>query len=168
VKTEAPVNISVKRLKFRLSGSARKSQKRFQDTQMLKFLAVFVRIEPFQRSNERSEWGDHPALFFPVGVCMAGHRDCVGIAQSCLQLRGYKVRNATFCAIHIQNASFYQDRLGTNIGETQRKSGVSHSCYFVTPAGHDQLRCETTPFLYHILSCGTQPFTETGLGQSCK
>jgi hypothetical protein len=54
------VNISVKRLKFRLSGSARKSQKRFGDTPMFKFLAVFVRIEPFRRSNERSEWGDHP------------------------------------------------------------------------------------------------------------
>eukprot|EP01046_Picozoa_sp_COSAG06_P007576 COSAG06_NODE_371_length_16707_cov_57.805576_20_plen_107_part_00 len=56
----APVNISVKRLKLRLSGSARKSQKRFRDTPMFKFLAVFVRIEPFQRSNERSERGDHP------------------------------------------------------------------------------------------------------------
>jgi hypothetical protein len=56
----APVNISVKRLKFRLPGSARKSQKRFRDTPRFKFLAVFVRVEPFQRSNERSEWGDHP------------------------------------------------------------------------------------------------------------
>jgi hypothetical protein len=56
----APVNIRVKRLKFRLSGSARKSQKRFRDTPMFKFLAVFVRIEPSQRSNERSERGDHP------------------------------------------------------------------------------------------------------------
>jgi hypothetical protein len=26
---------------------------------MFKFPAVFVRIQPFQRSNERSEWGDH-------------------------------------------------------------------------------------------------------------
>jgi hypothetical protein len=53
VGVPAPVNISVKR-------SARKSQKRFRDTPMFKFLAVFVRIEPFQRSNERSEWGDNP------------------------------------------------------------------------------------------------------------
>eukprot|EP01046_Picozoa_sp_COSAG06_P071940 COSAG06_NODE_20811_length_780_cov_1.126285_1_plen_58_part_10 len=30
-----------------------------------------------------------------------------------------KVRNATFCAIYAENASFYQDRLGTNIGKTQ-------------------------------------------------
>ena len=33
-------------------------------------------------------------------------------------------KNATFCAIYIQNASFYQDRLGTNIGKTPKKSGV--------------------------------------------
>jgi hypothetical protein len=25
------------------------------------------------------------------GVTMAGHRDCVGIAQSCLQLQGFKL-----------------------------------------------------------------------------
>jgi hypothetical protein len=56
----APVNISVKRLKFRLSGSARKSQKRFRDTPTFKIQAVLARIEPFQRSNERSERGDHP------------------------------------------------------------------------------------------------------------
>jgi hypothetical protein len=56
----APVNISVKRLKLRLSGSARKSQKRFRDTPKFKFQAVLARIQPFQRSNERSEQGDHP------------------------------------------------------------------------------------------------------------
>jgi hypothetical protein len=56
----APRNISVKRLKFRLSGSARKSQKRFRDTPRFKFPAVLARIQPFQRSNERSERGDHP------------------------------------------------------------------------------------------------------------
>jgi hypothetical protein len=55
----APVNISVKRLKLRLSGSARKSQKRFRDTPTFKFQAVLARIQPFQRSNERSERGDH-------------------------------------------------------------------------------------------------------------
>jgi hypothetical protein len=60
VLVPAPANISVKRLKFRLSGSARKSQKRFRDTPMFKFLAVFVRIEPFKRSNARSERSDHP------------------------------------------------------------------------------------------------------------
>jgi hypothetical protein len=27
---------------------------------MFKFQAVLARIQPFQRSNERSEWGDHP------------------------------------------------------------------------------------------------------------
>ena len=36
------------------------SKRRFRDTPRFKFQAVFVRIEPFQRSNERSESGDHP------------------------------------------------------------------------------------------------------------
>ena len=49
-----------KRLKLRLSGSVRNSQTRFQDTPWFKFPAVCVRIEPFQRSNECSERGDHP------------------------------------------------------------------------------------------------------------
>jgi hypothetical protein len=53
-------SILVKRLKFRLSGSARKSQKRFRDTPTFKIQAVLARIQPFQRSNERSERGDHP------------------------------------------------------------------------------------------------------------
>lgn len=39
---------------------------------------------PFHESTPKFFGGD-------LGVCMAGHRDCVGIAQSCLQLRGYKV-----------------------------------------------------------------------------
>ena len=36
-------------------------------------------------------------------------------------LRLTEVRNATFCAISIYNASFYQDRLGTNTGKTQKR-----------------------------------------------
>ena len=35
--------------------------------------------------------------------------------------KGVGAKTATFCAIHIQNASFYQDRLGTNIGKTQKR-----------------------------------------------
>jgi hypothetical protein len=56
----APGNTHEKRLKLRLAGSARKLQKRFQDTPKFKFPAVSVRIERFQRSNGRSERGDHP------------------------------------------------------------------------------------------------------------
>ena len=57
----APANISVKRLKLRLSGSARKSQKTVpRDTPRFKFPAVLARVQPFQRSNGRLEWGDHP------------------------------------------------------------------------------------------------------------
>jgi hypothetical protein len=39
--------IAPKRLKLRLSGSARKSQKRFRDTPMFKFQAVLSRTQPF-------------------------------------------------------------------------------------------------------------------------
>ena len=39
--------IPLKRLKLRLSGSARKSQKRFRDTPMFKFQAVLSRTQPF-------------------------------------------------------------------------------------------------------------------------
>eukprot|EP01046_Picozoa_sp_COSAG06_P119267 COSAG06_NODE_66511_length_254_cov_0.664516_1_plen_84_part_11 len=33
----------------------------------------------------------------------------------------YGGKNATFCAIYISNRTFYQDRLGTNIGKTQKR-----------------------------------------------
>jgi hypothetical protein len=39
--------IAPKRLKLRLPGSARKSQKRFRDTPMFKFQAVLSRTQPF-------------------------------------------------------------------------------------------------------------------------
>ena len=46
--------IAPKRLKLRLSGSARKSQKRFRDTPRLKFRAVLARTQPFlSRSVEK-------------------------------------------------------------------------------------------------------------------
>jgi hypothetical protein len=46
--------IATKRLKLRLSGSARKSQKRFRDTPMFKFQAVLARTQPFlSRSVEK-------------------------------------------------------------------------------------------------------------------
>jgi hypothetical protein len=46
--------IAPKRLKLRLSGSARKSQKRFRDTPRFKFQAVLARIQPFlSRSVEK-------------------------------------------------------------------------------------------------------------------
>jgi hypothetical protein len=42
--------IAPKRLKLRLSGSARKSQKRFRDTPMFKFQAVLARTQPFHHA----------------------------------------------------------------------------------------------------------------------
>ena len=69
-----PGNIRVKkRLKLRLSGSARKSQKRFQGTLRFKFLAVFVRIEPFQRSNGPPRPG-RPSSLNLTGCCATFER----------------------------------------------------------------------------------------------
>jgi hypothetical protein len=46
--------IAPKRLKLRLSGSARKSQKRFRDTPMFKFQAVLARTQPFLSRSVRN------------------------------------------------------------------------------------------------------------------
>jgi hypothetical protein len=55
--TATCIIIAPKRLKLRLSGSARKSQKRFRDTPRFKFQAVLARTQPFlSRSVEK--WGD--------------------------------------------------------------------------------------------------------------
>jgi len=52
--TATCIIIAPKRLKLRLSGSARKSQKRFRDTPMFKFWAVLARTQPFlSRSVEK-------------------------------------------------------------------------------------------------------------------
>jgi hypothetical protein len=77
----APGNIYYKRLKLRLSGSARRSQKPFRDTPRFKFPTIFVRIEPFQRSNERSERGDHPVRIYQVVIQMilAGAGTALGL-----------------------------------------------------------------------------------------
>eukprot|EP01046_Picozoa_sp_COSAG06_P014287 COSAG06_NODE_884_length_11783_cov_10.515919_4_plen_112_part_00 len=57
----APVNMGAKRLKLRLSGSARKSQKRLRDTPRFKFQAVLARTQPFSsRSVEKR--GDQSRL----------------------------------------------------------------------------------------------------------
>jgi hypothetical protein len=47
VRTANCIIIAPKRLKLRLSGSARKSQKRFRDTPRFKFQAVLARTQPF-------------------------------------------------------------------------------------------------------------------------
>jgi hypothetical protein len=47
--------------------------------------------------------------------------------------RGVKKRH--FFAIYIYNASIYQDRLGTNIGKTQKKSDVSSGGWLRTESG---------------------------------
>jgi hypothetical protein len=53
-RTANCIMIAPKRLKLRLSGSARKSQKRFRDTPRFKFQAVLARTQPFlSRSVEK-------------------------------------------------------------------------------------------------------------------
>jgi hypothetical protein len=46
--------IAPKRLKLRLSGSARKSQKRFRDTPRFKFQAGLARTQPFYHAAQRN------------------------------------------------------------------------------------------------------------------
>jgi hypothetical protein len=38
-----------------------------------------------------------------------------------MYVRMRTVKKRHFCAIFVSNASFYQDRLGTNIGKTQKR-----------------------------------------------
>jgi hypothetical protein len=47
-------------------------------------------LSPFWESAPKF-FGSDAAAAGAGGVCMAGHRDCVGIAQCCLQLIGHKV-----------------------------------------------------------------------------
>ena len=53
------------------------------------------------------------------------------------------VRKRHFLRCHLYiNASFYQDRLGTNIGKTQKKSGVSPE---LVPFGATNIRVSVFP-----------------------
>jgi hypothetical protein len=58
--------------------------------------------------------------------CAAGAK---AVASRCVALAGAQtqtlVKKRHFLRHLLQNASFYQDRLGTNIGKTQKKSGAS-------------------------------------------
>eukprot|EP01046_Picozoa_sp_COSAG06_P050155 COSAG06_NODE_7877_length_2345_cov_9.581923_3_plen_133_part_00 len=74
--TATCIIIAPKRLKLRLSGSARKSQKRFRDTPRFKFQAVLARTQPFL-SHSVEKRGDQSrfkcrkwsiTLQFAVGV----------------------------------------------------------------------------------------------------
>ena len=58
-------------------------------------------------------------------LILAGHSQ--GTAHA-MRLLVEEVRNATFCAIYISNALFYQDRLGTNIRKTQKRVAFRIDC----------------------------------------
>jgi hypothetical protein len=68
--------IAPKRLKLRLSGSARKSQKRFRDTPMFKFQAVLAHCQPCF-ITQRRETGR------PVPIQMQKKVNCYAIRSSC-------------------------------------------------------------------------------------
>ena len=44
-------------------------------------------------------------------------------------------KNATFCAIYIQNRTFYQDRLGTNIGKVEKRVAFFAEILLTAPPG---------------------------------
>jgi hypothetical protein len=85
--------IAPKRLKFRLSGSARKSQKRFRDTPRFKFQAVLSRTQPFlSRSVEKR--GDQSRF-----KCRKMANYCAIRSNVCLSFR-------YFCPEHVLKVIF--------------------------------------------------------------
>ena len=63
------------------------------------------------------KWRFHLGVF---GFASSG--GCDGWLEHVRTERAAEVRNTlTFCAIYIQNRSFHQDRLGTNIGKTPKQ-----------------------------------------------
>jgi hypothetical protein len=58
---------------------------------------------------------------------MVGEEVATSIRAACDSVES-KVRKRHFCAIYIQYALFYQDRLGTNIGKTQKRMAFSYRC----------------------------------------
>jgi hypothetical protein len=112
---------------------------------------------PLRQSATKATGSDHGfALFQPVG------EEAWVVGPSSL----LKVRNATFCdAIYIQNALFYQDRLGTNIGKLKKRWRFAQNCSVEKHliATHEMVRKEH--FLrYLILKRCT--FAKTGSGQT--
>jgi hypothetical protein len=83
-RTATCIIIAPRRLKFRLSGSARKSQKRFRDTPMIKFRAVLTRYQPFSSGSvrKRATNSNSNAEKWPIIVQFAirsRHLICFGV-----------------------------------------------------------------------------------------
>jgi hypothetical protein len=76
------------------------------------------------------------------------------------------VRNGTFCdAIYLSNASsFYQDRLGTNIGESTQNKMVFR-IELITKQAEMVYAVRKTP-LFEPFKYINEHFTETGSGQT--
>ena len=81
--TPPNISISVKRLKLRLSGSARKSQKRFRDTPRFKFQAVLARTQPFppRSAEKRGDQSRFKSLGLRTNVGRSRYRCCNSISN---------------------------------------------------------------------------------------
>ena len=122
--------IAPKRLKLRLSGSARKLQQRFRDTPRFNFQAVFARTQPFQRSNERSETGRPPSLNL-TGCCTNIRRSRYDLNSGALKHQVTPSAGETNTLFRYQKTVICQDRLGTNRRKkTLNKKRVFFSSFF--------------------------------------
>eukprot|EP01046_Picozoa_sp_COSAG06_P038241 COSAG06_NODE_4396_length_4300_cov_24.967151_5_plen_163_part_00 len=111
-----------KRLKLWLSGSARKSQKRFRDAPKFKFPAVFVRSSRFnvQTSAQNGATAQFESQRRLHIYCPEQVDD--GDVAACI---AHLVRQCLLFARHFilvrKMPSFYQDRFGANIGKAAHR-----------------------------------------------
>ena len=85
---------------------------------MFKFQAVLARIQPFQRSNERSERGDHPVRLSGSHTNIDRSRyslyDTDGAENAFFVCTGFSLKNGSFAK--------------TGSGHTQKVSNVQRTC----------------------------------------
>ena len=72
-----------------------------------------------------------PAAAAAAGAAGGGGEAEVSFLQQSILARRGGAQNGLFLSHLYIKMIFYQDRLGTNIGKTQKKSGVSHSAFDV-------------------------------------
>jgi len=77
-------------------------------------------------------------------------------------------KNATFCAIYIQNRTFYQDRLGTNIGKVEKRVAFFAGRHAQIPADDNFLRQEAQADAVRALERSPQAPRLTDRGGICK
>ena len=127
--TATCIIIAPKRLKLRLSGSTRKSQKRFRDTPRFKFQAVLARTQPFlsrsvEKRGDQSRFkcrkmvnhytirSNSAAVVDCVALCVAGGRDegcklCVWGPDPCCTERDKQRPHSPHCRLGAKNGIFF-------------------------------------------------------------